>query len=226
MDFHQTVEHKGIKFTPTAAGHVLGAAMFMIDIDGVRVLYTGDYSLENDRHLVHALVPGGGPPDVLIVESTFGTDNIPPREKRETDFTRTVESIVRRGGSCLIPVFALGRAQELLLILDEYWQKHPDLQGVPIFYASKLASKSLRVYQTFINMMNSHIREMMDQFQNPFKLKYIRSLTSQSDDLDVLGPSVVMASPGFLQSGVKPSPSFLPSFRSLSSTSLSSSIER
>ena len=36
--------------------------------------------------------------------------------------TATVEDIVTRGGSCLIPVFALGRAQELLLILDEYWQ--------------------------------------------------------------------------------------------------------
>ena len=100
----------------------------MIEIDGIRVLYTGDYSLENDRHLVHAEVPEGGPPDVLIVESTFGTDNIPPREKRERDFTKAVESIVRRGGSCLIPVFALGRAQELLLILDEFWQQHPDLQ--------------------------------------------------------------------------------------------------
>jgi cleavage and polyadenylation specificity factor subunit 3 len=49
VDYHQTVEHNGIKFTPTAAGHVLGAAMFMIDIDGTKVLYTGDYSLEEDR---------------------------------------------------------------------------------------------------------------------------------------------------------------------------------
>ena len=51
-------------------------------------------------------------------------------------------------------------------------------------------------------MMNHHIRDMMDQFQNPFKLKHIRSLTNQADDFDVFGPSVVMASPGFLQSGV------------------------
>lgn len=54
----------------------------------------------------------------------------------------------------MIPVFALGRAQELLLILDEYWQTHPELQAIPVFYASKLASKALRVYQTFVNMMN------------------------------------------------------------------------
>ena len=49
-------------------------------------------------------------------------------------------------------------AQELLLILDEYWQSNPSLQDVPIFYASKLATKALRVYQTFVNMMNMHIQ--------------------------------------------------------------------
>jgi cleavage and polyadenylation specificity factor subunit 3 len=48
--------------------------------------------------------------------------------------------------------------QELLLILDEYWQSNTDLHDVPIFYASKLASKALRVYQTFVNMMNLHIQ--------------------------------------------------------------------
>lgn len=50
------------------------------------------------------------------------------RERREEAFTAAVDSIVTRGGSCLIPVFALGRAQELLLILDEYWQENPQLQ--------------------------------------------------------------------------------------------------
>jgi hypothetical protein len=73
----------------------------------------------------------------------------------------------------LIPVFALGRAQELLLILDEYWQAHPELHTVPVFYASKLASKALRVYQTFVNMMNLHIRTLMD-VANPFKLNFIK----------------------------------------------------
>ena len=79
MDFHQTITHKGIKVTATAAGHVLGAAMFTVEIDGVRVLYTGDYSMEEDRHLIPGSIPPGGPPDVLIVESTFGVTTLPPR---------------------------------------------------------------------------------------------------------------------------------------------------
>jgi cleavage and polyadenylation specificity factor subunit 3 len=108
--------------------------------------------------------------------------------------------VVSRGGACLIPVFALGRAQELLLILDEYWQAHPELQNIPIYYASKLASKALRVYQTFINTMSDHIRQMMD-ISNPFKLRNIHNMLN-TDEFVVQGPCVVMAAPGFLQSGV------------------------
>ena len=58
---------------------------------------------------------------------------------------------VTRGGRCLIPVFALGRAQELLLILDEFWSAHPELHEVPIYYASSLAKKCMAVYH--INLL-------------------------------------------------------------------------
>lgn len=199
IDYHQTIDVKGIKFTASNAGHVLGAAMFTIVIDEKRVLYTGDYSMKADRHLPAGEVPAGSPPpDVMIVESTFGTTNLPDREELENKFVSTVEGIVRRGGSCLIPVFALGRAQELLLILDEYWQMNPDLQNIPVFYASQLAAKALRVYQTFVNMMNSHIKNMAD-IGNPFKLSYIKNM--MRSDFDTVGSCVVMASPGFLQNG-------------------------
>eukprot|EP00439_Symbiodinium_sp_Y106_P013567 s2957_g1.t4 len=58
---------------------------------------------------------------VLIVESTYGVMNHEPREQREHRFTNSVHQIVRQGGKCLLPVFALGRAQEILLILEDYW---------------------------------------------------------------------------------------------------------
>ena len=71
-------------------------------------------------------------PDVLIVESTYGIAEHEKREDRENRFLGWVDKIVKRGGRCLIPVFALGRAQELLLILDEHWEKHPELQQVHV----------------------------------------------------------------------------------------------
>lgn len=55
------------------------------------------------------------------------------RDERERRFTSTVHEIVMRGGRCLIPAFALGRAQELLLILDEYWEQHPELIDIPVY---------------------------------------------------------------------------------------------
>lgn len=201
IDYHTTVTVGGLSFHALNAGHVLGACMFWLDIGGRTLLYTGDYSMEDDRHLMAAELPEKKP-DVLMCESTYGVQVHASRAEREARFTGTVERVVSRGGRCLIPVFALGRAQELLLILDEYWQANPQLQNIPIWYASKLASRALRVYQTYANMMNARIRSQMD-VSNPFSFNYIQNLKSiDVNNFNDSGPSVVFASPGMLQSGV------------------------
>lgn len=199
IDFHQTLEVNGIRFWCYTAGHVLGAAMFMVDIAGVRVLYTGDYSREEDRHLLAAEIPQFSP-DICIIESTYGVQLHQPRLAREKRFTEIIHSTVSQGGRVLIPAFALGRAQELLLILDEYWSNHPDLHNIPIYYASPLAKRCMAVYQTYINSMNERIRNQFAK-SNPFDFKHISPLKSIENFNDV-GPSVVMASPGSLQSGL------------------------
>lgn len=103
------MELNGIKFSCYKAGHVLGASMFLVEIDGVKILYTGDYSREEDRHLKPAEFPNCEV-DVLIVESTYGVQVHESRDRREDSFTKNVHDIVLRGGKCLLPVFALGRA--------------------------------------------------------------------------------------------------------------------
>ncbi|KAH0827490.1 beta-lactamase-like protein [Lanmaoa asiatica] len=193
----------GVSFTPYHAGHVLGACMYLIDIAGLRILYTGDYSREEDRHLVKAEIPPVRP-DVLIVESTYGVQSLEGREEKELRFTSLVHSIIRRGGHVLLPAFALGRAQELLLILDEYWKKHPDLHNVPIYYASSLARKCMAVYQTYIHTMNANIRSRFAKRDNPFVFKHISNLPQPRGWERKIAegpPCVVLASPGFLQTG-------------------------
>jgi cleavage and polyadenylation specificity factor subunit 3 len=171
VSVHQLISPcPGVTFTPYHAGHVLGACMFLIDIAGLKILYTGDYSREEDRHLVKAEIPPVRP-NVLIVESTYGVQSHDNREEKELRFTSLVHSIIRRGGHVLLPAFALGRAQELLLILDEYWKKHPDLHNVPIYYASSLARKCMAIYQTYIHTMNSNIRSRFAKRDNPFVFK-------------------------------------------------------
>jgi len=201
VDYHQeVVVSGGLRFTPYHAGHVLGACMFMIEMAGLRVLYTGDYSREEDRHLVQAEVPPVRP-DVLICESTYGTQSLEPRLDKEMRFTSLIHSIIKRGGRVLLPVFVLGRAQELLLLLDEYWEAHPELHSVPIYYASSLARKCMSIYQTYIHTMNQHIRSRFHQRDNPFVFKHVSNLRSL-DKFDDKGPCVMMASPGFMQSGI------------------------
>ncbi|EST07447.1 RNA-metabolising metallo-beta-lactamase [Kalmanozyma brasiliensis GHG001] len=201
VDFHQDVSIAGgLRFTAYHAGHVLGACMFLIEIAGLRILYTGDFSREEDRHLVQAEIPPVKP-DVLICESTYGTQTHEPRLDKEHRFTSQIHHVIKRGGRVLLPVFVLGRAQELLLLLDEYWAAHPELHSVPIYYASALAKKCISVYQTYIHTMNDHIRTRFNRRDNPFVFKHISNLRSL-EKFEDRGPCVMMASPGFMQSGV------------------------
>ncbi|KAF9771182.1 endoribonuclease ysh1 [Fusarium sp. DS 682] len=214
IDYHTTHTISSIRITPYPAGHVLGAAMFLIEIAGLNIFFTGDYSREQDRHLVSAEVPKGVKIDVLITESTYGIASHVPRLEREQALMKSITSILNRGGRVLMPVFALGRAQELLLILDEYWGKHPDFQKYPIYYASNLARKCMLIYQTYVGAMNDNIkrlfRERMAEAEasgdgagkgGPWDFKYIRSLKNL-DRFDDVGGCVMLASPGMLQNGV------------------------
>lgn len=192
---------------------MLGAAMFLIEIAGLKILFTGDYSREEDRHLISASVPDNVKIDVLITESTYGIASHVPRLEREAALMKSITGVLNRGGRALLPVFALGRAQEILLILDEYWLKHPEYQKVPIYYASNLARKCMVVYQTYVSAMNDNIkrlfRERMAEASaagdaskaGPWDFRFIRSLKSLERFEDV-GSCVMMASPGMLQNGV------------------------
>ncbi|KAI5285797.1 endoribonuclease ysh1 [Ascosphaera aggregata] len=213
IDFNTTHTINGIRITPYPAGHVLGACMFLISIAGLNILFTGDYSREEDRHLISAEVPKGVKIDVLISESTFGISSNPPRAEREAALTKQISAIVNRGGRVLMPVFALGRAQELLLILDEYWSRHPELHKTPIYYIGNIARRCMVAYQTYIGAMNDNIKRLFKQRMaeaeasgdksataGPWDFRYVRSLRS-IDRFDDMGSCVMLASPGMLQTG-------------------------
>ena len=95
----------------------------------------------------------------------------------------------------------MGRAQELLLILEEYWAENKDIQHVPVYYASSLATRCMNLYRTYGGAMNDRVRQQLDNHTNPFDFKFILPLKDLAS-FDDNGPSVVLASPGMLQSGV------------------------
>ncbi|KAL8886787.1 MAG: hypothetical protein Q9215_005557 [Flavoplaca cf. flavocitrina] len=213
IDYHTTHTISSIRITPYPAGHVLGAAMFLIEIAGLKILFTGDYSRENDRHLISAEVPKGVKIDVLITESTYGIASHIPRPEREVALMKSITGILNRGGRVLMPVFALGRAQEILLILDEYWSRHPEYQRVPIYYASNLARKCMVVYQTYVGSMNDNIKNAFRQRMaeaeqagdvgkaGPWDFRFVRSLKNL-ERFDDVGECIMLATPGMFQNGV------------------------
>lgn len=117
-------DHRKLRVTFKNAGHIPGSASVLIETEGKRLLYTGDLNVKPSM-LMEEAKPDYGPIDTLIVESTYGYRDLPDREVVADDFLDRIQQVIRRGGSVLIPVFAVGRAQEILQILSRRKFKVP-----------------------------------------------------------------------------------------------------
>ena len=178
------------------AGHVLGAAMFWIRVGNLSVVYTGDYNMTPDRHLGAAWIDKCRP-DLLITESTYATTIRDSKRCRERDFLKKVHECIEKGGKVLIPVFALGRAQELCILLETYWERM-NLK-VPIYFAVGLTEKANNYYKMFITWTNQKIRKTFVQ-RNMFDFKHIKPFDRSY--IDQAWPMVVFATPGMLHAGL------------------------
>ncbi|MBI5061155.1 MAG: MBL fold metallo-hydrolase [Candidatus Aenigmarchaeota archaeon] len=102
------------------AGHIPGSAGILLD-NGKRIFYTGDIKLDSTRLLNGCKLPIDI--DVLITESTYSDREHPDREEEEKKFLASIDEALSLDETTLVPVFALGRAQEVLLILEKYADK-------------------------------------------------------------------------------------------------------
>ncbi|MFP4051958.1 MAG: MBL fold metallo-hydrolase [Thermoplasmata archaeon] len=105
----------GMEVEVHSSGHIPGSSMFEIRGDGT-TLFTGDINTKNTRLLwgCHSLEC-----DNLIMEATYGGENHPDREGEEKRFLDTIDETLKEDGQVIIPSFAVGRTQELLMILDD-----------------------------------------------------------------------------------------------------------
>ncbi|NXF30412.1 INT11 protein, partial [Nyctibius bracteatus] len=196
VHLHQTVQvDEELEIKAYYAGHVLGAAMFQIKVGCESVVYTGDYNMTPDRHLGAAWIDKCRP-DLLITESTYATTIRDSKRCRERDFLKKVHETVERGGKVLIPVFALGRAQELCILLETFWERM-NLKA-PIYFSTGLTEKANHYYKLFITWTNQKIRKTFVQ-RNMFEFKHIKAFDRAFADNP--GPMVVFATPGMLHAG-------------------------
>ncbi|MEQ2297442.1 Integrator complex subunit 11, partial [Ameca splendens] len=135
-------------------------------------------------------------PDILISESTYATTIRDSKRCRERDFLKKVHESIERGGKVLIPVFALGRAQELCILLETFWERM-NLKA-PIYFSTGLTEKANHYYKLFITWTNQKIRKTFVQ-RNMFEFKHIKAFDRSYADNP--GPMVVFATPGMLHAG-------------------------
>lgn len=129
IDFDKWYKHRKIKFKFLNAGHIPGSAMILIEADGKKILYSGDFNTRTTKLMQPAdpkeIKKIAGVVDVLITESTYGNRQLPKRKIVEEDFVAKVKEVIKRKGSVLVPVFALGRAQEILIMIGKAGFKCP-----------------------------------------------------------------------------------------------------
>lgn len=196
IQLHQTIYvDDELEIKAYYAGHVLGAAMIYAKVGHESVVYTGDYNMTPDRHLGSAWIDKLRP-DVLITESTYGTTIRDSKRSRERDFLKKVHDCVAAGGKVVIPCFALGRAQELCILIESYWDRM-DLK-VPVYFSTGLTERAIEYYKLFINWTNQKIKSTFVQ-RNMFDFKHIQPWNRKY--MDMPGPMVVFATPGMLHQG-------------------------
>ncbi|MGH8093450.1 MAG: MBL fold metallo-hydrolase [Chthoniobacterales bacterium] len=140
-----------LSFEYWEAGHVLGAAGILLRTEGRTVFYTGDVNFDDQTLLKGAVFPESGI-DVLIIEATRGDSPLPAgftREAEERRFAEAIERAFARGGCVLVPVFALGKTQEVLAMLYKF--KHKKMIADAPIYIGGLSSKMTEIYDRRAN---------------------------------------------------------------------------
>lgn len=117
LEYYQNREIlKEVYLQLTDSGHIPGSSGALLGFGDSKVFYTGDINLSDTQLLNKGSVPNA---DVLITESTYGNQNHSPRKETEREFLDEVKATVTGGGIALVPAFAVGRTQEILMVLKD-----------------------------------------------------------------------------------------------------------
>jgi len=141
LDFGVKETVGDITFQLFNAGHIPGSAQVLVEAEGKRLLYTGDFNLVDTRLLEGAKMDYGDL-DAVIMESTYANEDHPERSELERKFVEEVTDIVERGGTVLVPSFSIGRAQELLCVLAAHHFEHT-------IYIDGMAREASRVMMNY-----------------------------------------------------------------------------
>lgn len=208
VPFHEWVEPlPGIRVRWHPSGHIVGAGCILMETPEGRVLFSGDISSANQRTVAGITPIDNFQPDVLILESTYGDGTHASRKTEEQRLAQAVGEVIRGGGSVLFPSFALGRAQEIILIL-----KSSIASGlIPKFpiYVDGMVRSVCDVFTELVDYLPAELKNWAAHARQPIfwqrgakNLPSVVRLTAEDRPLVLTGaPKVVVASSGMLIGG-------------------------
>ncbi|MEM2144528.1 MAG: beta-CASP ribonuclease aCPSF1 [Candidatus Jordarchaeaceae archaeon] len=194
-----------IRLTLHNAGHILGSAIAHLHIgDGLyNIAYTGDFKFSK-THLLESANFTFPRLETIIIESTYGapSDILPSRKRAERELVEIINATLSRDGKVLIPVLAVGRAQELMLVLEECIRKRI-LREIPV-YIDGMISEATAIHTTHPEYLSKELRErIFHQGSNPFLAEFFQQVEGASSRPDIIegDPCIIMATSGMLSGG-------------------------
>jgi metallo-beta-lactamase family protein len=185
----------GWKATFTSAGHILGAASLLLEVGGKRVLFSGDLGRPDDM----LMLPPDKPPaaDAVVIESTYG-DREHPDEDTLAELGPALQRVAARGGTAVLPVFAVGRAQELLHAIVLLKANGVLPHSLPVYLDSPMAIHTTDLYDHHLGEHRLNAAQCRD-------MEHVAKMTRTTDESKAIaaqhGPKIVLAAAGMATGG-------------------------
>jgi metallo-beta-lactamase family protein len=195
VGFNKKVElSRHVSFQFLRAGHILGAAIVQFSVSGRTVTFSGDLGRpRSDIMKPPVAVPET---DYLVVESTYG-DRCHPREDPKAVVLEVISKALDRGGTVLIPAFAVGRAQQVLFLLKEL-KEAGELPDVPIYVNSPMATEATRIFRD----LNGDLAITREEFQAVFDIaKFVTTVEESKRVAADRRPSIIISASGMATGG-------------------------
>ena len=195
-----------IKLVLANAGHILGSALchFHIGNGDHNFVYSGD--LKFAKSILFESASWNFPRvETLLIESTYGAkeDIQASRQEVESSFLKSVNSILKDGGKVLIPIPAVGRAQEIMMVIDQY-MKSGEMVEAPVFYEGMIAEASA-IHEAYPEYLARELKQrILETDDNPFDSEYFTNVEhpdAREEPLREGTPCIIIATSGMLEGG-------------------------
>ncbi len=191
----------GITISASRAGHIAGAVSLGFTAADGSVVVSGDISSTPQRTVLGAVPPPVEHPDLLVLESTYGSRLHPNRQAEEQRLAQAVADGLANGGHTLIPCFGLGRGQEILLILQEAQEKG-QIPTFPI-YVDGLVRRVCSTYLLLPEALTPRLQRQIRKGYLPFTGPNVSFVRDERDRERILAgpPACILSSSGMLTGG-------------------------